>query len=89
MLQFSSLNVDRVSGVYLMEYLPGIGQQLVQMIYISPAVNSTIIIHYMERLLLTAILGTLFWCPILQYHTLSLDDILLFGNPAPNKIVVL
>ena len=39
MLQFSSLNVDRVGGVYLMEYLPGIGQQLVQMIYISPAVN--------------------------------------------------
>ena len=28
-LQFSSLNVDRVGGVYLMEYFPGIGQQLV------------------------------------------------------------
>ena len=39
MLQFSSLNVDRVGGVYLMEYLSGIGQQLVQMIYISPVVN--------------------------------------------------
>ena len=84
MLQCSSLNVDRVGGVYLMEYLPGIGQQL---IYISPAMNTIIIIHYiMERLLLTAILGILFWCPILQYCTLSLDDILLFGNPAPMNV---
>ena len=42
-LQFFSLNVDRVGGVYLVEYLPGIGQQLVQMVYIPPVVNSTII----------------------------------------------
>ena len=34
--QFPSLHIDRVDGLYLVKYLPGIGQQLVQVVDVPP-----------------------------------------------------
>lgn len=37
--QFSCLHIDRIHSVYLVKYLPSIGQQLVQVIDVSPAIK--------------------------------------------------
>ena len=33
------VHIDRVYGLYLVEYLPGIGQQLVQVVYVPSVVH--------------------------------------------------